>query len=272
MHVQGRISSFATTCEAKLMERFPDLPHYEHFLIFESSEPEVPQARLAAAFESMADFYKLAGQEREDTVAGLRQLWAARTSVLARNGQMSAERCWCEVLKTMSAVSACSQRLLLSWLLYRSQSADCERGFSLVEECKKKIGSQHGSLTYEPYILCRLSGPLPGEADDWLGAVSESMLANQEWRLAMTASGFYQKGCRNVQRKRALRCDKGQKRPQYRMQKRTKRLQNASHLRGLQVGSAAFGLSSDIGSGETGNLPVPEIMYVHSPFRQKKQG
>ena len=45
-----------------------------------------------------------------------------------------------------SVGGGCSQRLLLSWRFAKLQSCDCEGAFSLVEDCKKKIGSSHGSL------------------------------------------------------------------------------------------------------------------------------
>ena len=118
-------------------------------------------------------------------------------------------------------------------------------------------------MRHEPYDLCRFSGPARVEVNEWLATVSTELLAEEEWRLATLIEVSCAKGSKTIAWKCKLPSNKGAARPQYRMLKRTKRLREASHLPGVQMGSGEFGLASS--SENAKKRPIPEIMYAQSP-------
>ena len=78
-----RLSDFATTCQERVFDRFPDVPVYGHFKIFESVE--VLELRdVAPSFGALGAFYNLAENHLENFISGLRKLWAERCAEVTK--------------------------------------------------------------------------------------------------------------------------------------------------------------------------------------------
>ena len=78
-----RLSDFATTCQERVFDRFPDVPVYGHFKIFESVE--VLELRdVAPSFGALGAFYNLAENHLENFISGLRKRWAERCAEVTK--------------------------------------------------------------------------------------------------------------------------------------------------------------------------------------------
>ncbi|OLP42244.1 hypothetical protein AK812_SmicGene48772, partial [Symbiodinium microadriaticum] len=202
-----RLSDFATTCQERVFDRFPDIPVYRHFNIFESVEP-LELRDVAPSFEALGTFYNLAENHLESFISGLRKLWAERSAEVAKGQVSDPTALWQAVLKqTADEDLGDSRRPVLAWLLFQSESASCERLFALAQTLRDKIGSGHSSLTYEPYLMVRVNGSQPDRADEVVEELATKVLADTDLRFAVAGSGWYKKNGRLIQRKRAQRSD-----------------------------------------------------------------
>ncbi|CAE7312112.1 unnamed protein product [Symbiodinium sp. KB8] len=84
-----RLSDFATTCQEHVFDRFPDVPVYGHFNMFESVEA-LELRDVAPSFEALGTFYHLAENHLESFLSGLRKLWAEQSAEVAK-GQTADE-------------------------------------------------------------------------------------------------------------------------------------------------------------------------------------
>ena len=258
-----RLSDFATTCQERVFDRFPDIPVYRHFNIFESVEP-LELRDVAPSFEALGTFYNLAENHLESFISGLRKLWAERSAEVAKGQVSDPTALWQAVLKqTADEDLGDSRRPVLAWLLFQSESASCERLFALAQTLRDKIGSGHSSLTYEPYLMVRVNGSQPDRADEVVEELATKVLADTDLRFAVAGSGWYKKNGRLIQRKRAQRSDFGSKRTKYQSKKRTKRLASQPVLRGLRAEGSSHVLAP------SSEAPIPDIMQEHSPPKKR---
>ena len=258
-----RLGDFAQAIKAKAMDRFPDLAEYEHFsslLEDAATDLTLPVHHV----EGLAKFYQVPDAAFAEFLGGWRRLWAERAAVLKRD-TVAGSNLWLFVLgrcNSGTAAGADARTPVLAWILFQSQSCSCERVFSLATELSKRLG-HHSSLTFEPYLMARLNGGQPQQENTlcWLHNLANE-LVSQDVRFTAAQDNFYIRKSKMVQRKRAERCDRGQKRKTYKFIKRKGRLSTAKSLHGLSEGR--FVATSD------SRAECPDIMAVHSPLQRKQ--
>ena len=207
----------------------------------------------------------------------MRCAWAARCVVVAKDLALLDDSVALRgraIHATRDEPLPIARRTIGSFLVYSSQSADCEQAFGYAEECKKHIHDQRDSQLIEQYLLVAMNGPSVTDAQS-SGIIdrAQNSFAHEASRNDRARPGeFYQRGRSMVQRKRALRHDAGEKGVRkYVMKKRYSRLKNAPTIRGLakcpddELMAPIARLDQDSAVG----WPLPDILREHSPRKRR---
>ena len=156
--------------------------------------------------------------------------------------------------------------LLAAFQLVQTQSAECERYFASVTQLKQTLGEHTSAEVFEQYL--QVLGGRPTEelrSSDFFERCLEVFL--KERREGTIISGYRQHGFHLIKRMRAVRSDKGQKRPVYTKRKRFARLR--------EQGNARKALRNDEAMIEAVDEDVVDNADIHqllSPPKRKKQG
>ena len=144
----------------------------------------------------------------------MRCVWAARCVVVAKDQALLGDSValWGRALHaTRDEPLPIARRIIGSFLVYSSQSADCEQAFGYAEECKKHIHDQRDSQLIEQHLLVAMNRPSVTDAQS-SGIIdrAQNSFAHEASRNDRARPGeFYQRGRSMVQRKRVeARCRK----------------------------------------------------------------
>ena len=276
-----RLADFTFKCQQQVCARFPDMGSTQLFVSLFDTVDAVPPSEIQRIVADLAGFFEV---DNGTLLQQIRELWSAREAILAKmrtqsTRKISSLQLWEQVLQhTREHQLDLARRILACWLLCQSQSCTCERGFSMVEELRKKLGAGCSTVQLEQYLLTMLNGiPVLEMAGSEVVTQLAQARVDKGCRVETFNDRFYRVGRALRRSTRAVRSDVGTHgKRNYVSIKRVKQLRGKEQLRTLRH----LPLNPD-GSEAPSKLCFPEassatevplILQPHSPLRAKASG
>ncbi|CAE7384721.1 unnamed protein product, partial [Symbiodinium microadriaticum] len=122
--------------------------------------------------------------------------------------------------------------IMAAYVLVQTQSAECERQFAKVTRMKDLLGEQTSAQVVEQYLLVQGTSALLLMQDVFFEGCLREFFETEQ-RQGTITSGMRRHGSQLIRRQRAVRKDKGEKRPVYTKRKRFAQLKNQPTARKL---------------------------------------
>ena len=218
-----RIRDYAIVCCEKVASRFSPTALSTASRIFGSAD--VDQAAFQAAVAELAGLWDVSAPDLLDE---LRTLWGVRATL----AQADTVKMWCQVMQRPEVqTEGKGSRILAAHILAQTQSASCERSFALTVRLKDVLGKDVPSEVIEQYLVVTAGACTQAlTAGGFFDRCLETYLA-KERREGVQMEQFRLRGNHLIRRKRAVRKDKGVKRPTYRRTKKWAGLRSLPNAR-----------------------------------------